>query len=352
MNRLLENPKLANELDFNGFDLKNAGDFTPAPSNLVSSDDTRLTDGRPVPNDSVTDESVSPVAAIQQDKLDLDGDIPVPWLGDGSGEAAQGDLVERITNKGVAGGYAALDSNGRIATADLPTTGPDTGTLSEVGLSMPSLEFDVTVKTVNSGAGTLTAVWQDQPDNSWFGVFGPVGMVSPMDRPSFLTKQIPPSIIPDLDAAKFTTGTFPVSMFPVVVGMGVGHMQGLLPDPGLTVDDTGDPTDYLGRDGTWKRVNTDNPIQPQVPNVQITLLSYFNGQARIRLYCPLKNSLIFYLALNPLADPPPQPYNETANPTVILVNPFYTVVAYAAKAGYNNSSITNFTVPQHPTLSS
>ena len=349
MNRLLENLQLANELDFDGFGLTNPGEFLPVPSNLVSATDTRLTDSRSVPDGSVTDESVSPTAAIQQDKLNLNGDIPVPWLGNGSDQAAQGDLVELVANKGIAGGYAGLDSNGRVATAELPTTGPEAGTLSEVSLSLPSKEFTVTVKTVNTGASTLTADWKDQPDNSWFGVFGPVGMVATPDRPSFLTKQIPPEIVPDLDAAKFTTGMFPVERFPIMVGMGVDHAQGLLPDPGLTVNDTGDPTDYLGRDGTWKRVSTDNPIQPQVPNVQITLLSYFNGQARIQLYCPLKNALIFYLALNPLADPPPQPYNETANPTILLVNPSYTVVAYAAKAGYNNSNFTNFTIPQPAT---
>lgn len=345
---LLDNCKLATDLDFDGFSVKNSGKFLPVPSNAVGTDDPRLIDQRNILNGTVTNASVASTAAIDQSKLDLNGNIPTVWLGNTSIQAAQGNLVQLASLKGANNGYAALDANGRILASNMPSTGPQSGTVGAVSLSLPSKEFNVTTSSLVSGAGTLTAAWQNQPDNSWFGVFGPLGTSPLADVPSFLTKQIPMDIMPDIDASKFTSGIFPVAMLPIVVGMGVGHAKGLLPDPNPAKGEPANASDYLGRDGKWKPMQISVTYQPTLPDVQIILQTYIGTDtASILITCSNKKALIFYLQEPTYSN---TPYMETQNPTVLSLAVGTIIHAYSAKAGYNNSGITTYTVPPPPNI--
>lgn len=344
MIRLLENGKLKSDLDFDGFFLKNSGDFDPVPVDITGTNDPRMTDARNVPAGSVTDDSVNAAAGIQQSKLNLNGNIPPAWLGTGANQAAQGDLVEMASRKGVANGYAGMDANGRILLANMPSTGPGAGTVTSVTLEMrPELKVspEPPVLTV---AGTFTCTWPIEPDNSYLGVNGKIGF-DPQFLPSLLTTVLPMELVPDLPASKFPSGIFPrifpVARLPFVTPLGVGHAKGILTDPGVAV---GDPSDYFGRDAQWHQVKIVKVPQPTLPKVEITFISISGGMAKIRLSA-IKGALIFYLLRDLNAAPIVEPYQETKNPSIILVSENFIISAYAAKAGYNNSDINQFTVP-------
>lgn len=345
MNPLIDNALLVTDLDCDGFKILNPGDFDPPPSNAVGTDDPRLTDARNIINGSVTNESVHSNAGIVQSKLDLNGNIPAAWLGTGANQAAQGNLVQLLSLKGAANGYAPLDANGRIDAGDLPSTGPGAGTVNSVKLSLPFAEFNVTVGEVTT-IGDLTAVWKTQANNSWYGCHGPIGLNPLANVASFLTKQIPVELVPDtLPGSIFTSGLFPVSMLPLVKGLGVNHAIGILPDPNPAKNEPATPSDYFGRDAKWKPMQIAVAYQPTLPNVQIVLQSYFNGNANIVLSCPTKDSLIFFLIAPTFSS---SSFAETPNSSVKLVEPGNIIHAYAAKQGYNNSGITSFTVPPVP----
>jgi hypothetical protein len=121
----LDNGLMVTDLDANNFRILNLVEISPPPTGLVTTDDPRLTDARAPLEGSVVDASVADGAAIDQSKLNLDGDIPTTWLGLDSTHAAQGDLVEYTANKGIPGGYAELDGTGKVPPAQLP---PDIGT--------------------------------------------------------------------------------------------------------------------------------------------------------------------------------------------------------------------------------
>jgi hypothetical protein len=239
-----------------------------------------------------------------------------------------------------------LDANGLTEASQLPSTGPGAGTLNTLKLAMP-IEFKPASPIVEDN-GSFNVEWEDQPNNSWLGVAGPIGFNPVPDVPSFLTKQIPPSLMPDIDATKFSSGTFALTRLPIVTPLGVGHAKGMVPDPG-GLNGSGDVSDYMARDGTWRRVNTDIPYQPMLPNVQITLQYYQNDLAMVTLFCPQKHSRLFYLIQDIEGTPIVTPYMEAPkNPLTISVTPRFTVLAYAAKAGYNNSIVTSYMVPTPP----
>ena len=343
MKRLLQEAFLNSEIDFNGHNLLNADEMLPVPVNLVAIDDVQLGDQRTPVAGSVTNEKVSPTAAISQSKLSLNSDIPPTWLGNKADQAAPGDLVQYSAQKNVAGGYAGLDANSRVAVGQLPSTGPNAGTVNDVKLSLPE-GLDVTVPEVIT-AGSLTAVWHPANNNTWFGVSGQVGF-GPAGMPVSQSKVIPDSLMPDLSASKFITGEFSLDRLPVMKALGVGHAAGIVPDPGMT----GDPTDYLARDGSYKSVTQKVNYQPDLPEVQITLQYFQDDVASILLYCPVKGTTIFYHIQDIGASPILTPYVEAkTNPVVLSVDPNFTVYAYAAKAGYNHSAVNNFTVPPSPT---
>src|SRR5215467_13902418 len=218
-----------------------------------------MSDKRNVPDNSVTDDSVSPTAGIQQSKINFISPVPAQMLGTNPGQAAPGNTIEKTARKGVNSGYAGLDSSGKVLASKLPALGPGAGTVTDVKLQMPP-QFSV--------SGLFAVAWQNAPDNSWFGVNGPVGLGGLL-VPSFITNQIPPSLVPSLSGSKFTTGVFDVEQLPPMVGMGVGHTKGLVTDPG---QGEGNVTDYLGRDAKWRSVNRNIAYQPQLPTPDIAFL--------------------------------------------------------------------------------
>jgi hypothetical protein len=134
---LLQDAKMVTDLDAGEKVLTNVGKLLPVPNTMVDTEDPRMTDGREILDGTVTDLSVAATAAIEQSKLSLDGNIPTSWLGSDEKTAARGDLVERVASKGAIGGYAALGVSAKLSAGNLPTTGPQLGTVTRVGLSMP-----------------------------------------------------------------------------------------------------------------------------------------------------------------------------------------------------------------------
>lgn len=329
---LLQLAKLVTDLEAGNLNLLNIGALDPVPSNLALSDDARLTDARePLPG-SVTDASVAPGAAIAQSKLLLDGDIPTAWLGTTSTTAAQGDLAEYKANKGQPNGYAELDGSGKIPSGQIPTD-VGTGTVTSVALSMPG-EFDVTGSPV-TGSGTLTADWADQDDLSWFG-----NMEGAPGPPQFYTDPLPAVLIPDLDTSKVTTGTLDPARLPVAVGLGLGHAGGAVPDPG---DGSGGAlaTDYLARDMSYQPLpDLFLPYQPIVADPVLTPSSNPTGDKTVVFSCDTAGCTMFYSLTSDSAD-----FVEVPKEMFIALPPSDTVWSYAAKSGYNNSNIVDYTNP-------
>lgn len=334
--------ELVTDLDCNHRRILNISGFNPPPPEVVTSNDPRLNDKRNVINGSVTNVSVSATANIDQSKLNLNGNIPPLWTSHDHGDAAPGNLVEYVSRKDAANGYPGLDVNGLLDLSVLPFTGPQTGTVTIIDIDFPD---ELKVVSVSGG---LHFGWFDVPDNSWLGVNGPFGIGTPMGRPGFVTSQIPLDLIPSLDAAKFTTGIFNPHRLPIVKGLGTGHAKGILPDPGNSKGTQSDVTDYLGREGKWKSIYSDKDPQPMAPDVQITFLSFYRDQSYVEVRSRLKNGLMFY-RISPSVGT--GTYQEsTDNPLVLLLDPGKIVNAYSAKAGYNNSRISQFVVPANPNL--
>src|SRR5215510_9604048 len=118
----IDNGLLTTDLDGNDLEIINLGAVIPTPTNLVDTFDPRLSNARIPIDGSVTNTSVSPTAAIEQSKLDLNGEIPQSWLGTDDIHAAPGDRVEYLSNKGVPGGYAGLDGTGKVPAGQLPSS--------------------------------------------------------------------------------------------------------------------------------------------------------------------------------------------------------------------------------------
>lgn len=334
----LENPLLAAHLDCDNFLLRNCGTFDPVPAGLLDINDSRLSDPRTPVAGSVTDQKVSATAGIVQSKLSLDSTMPASWIGTGAAQAAQGNLVERVASKGVSGGYTPLDSNARIPVAHMPSTGPQAGTVTKVELSVP-LDMSVSGNPIIT-AGSFSVTWNNQPDNTWFGLAG----IVVNQQPSHLAQVIPDVLMPELSATKITSGIFDVPMLPVVIGMGIGHAAGVVPDPGD--ETTGHPADYLGRDGYFHHFDKDIQRQPTVPEVMIVFLYQKEGVATLALQEELSGASVFYRIIPALSND----FTEATGISpgsggyIIQVADSFTVQCYAAKAGYNNSPMTQFTV--------
>lgn len=337
---LLENAKMVTALDCQNHLLLNVAEITPSPTinlGVVTTSDRRLDDKRSVPAGSVTNASVAATAGIVQSKLSLNGNIPVAWLGTDSDQAAQGDLVQLKSQKDQLNGFCGLDSNGRVDVSKLPATGPQTGTVTSVslsGLGVFGLEGGSPIIT----SGTLILGWGSVPDNSWLGVDNTV-------TPVFVTGEMPVSLIPDLDATKFTSGVFPQSMLPVAKPMGGGHSAGIVPEPGPQSSGA-DATDYLARDMTYKMFSV-AAYRPQVPNVNIALLSppssgSASSQVVVRSFLP-GSSLFYRINSNTFMEFVGVLGSSDPNFTVTLTVGDR-IDAYAAKAGYNNSLISSYTL--------
>ena len=332
--RILENAALDTDMDCQHHVIRNAGTFVPVPPPLLSVNDFTLDNRRPVPDGSVTDDSVAATAGIQQSKLSLNGVIPTAWLGTGSNQAGQGNLVQFVSPKGATNGYSPLDATGKIPVTHIPASlSGGTGSVTSVSLSVaPGIAVSGSPIT---GSGEFITVFKGQPSPVWFG----------NNPPRFNGAPVPNALVPSLDAATVTTGTFDPARLPIAVGVGVSNAPGAVPAPGDGISGLapGHPRDYLARDMSWRAVRASLDYQPNVPAVQITFVSYYLAQAYINLSEKLKGAPIFYEVTPPGGTSGPVQTTDTS--VTILVDQGARIDAYAAKAGYNMSLISTYTVP-------
>lgn len=356
MTPIVEDAQLSTDLDCQWNTLQRIRNFHPVPGNLVHIDDPRLSDPRNMLDGSVINESVANNAAIVQSKLNLNGVMPPAWFSPPGPPpagadidapappvwAARGDLAELLQRKGAPNGYAAVDDNLRLLPENV-TPGPGLGTVSEVLMSFPEQFGDLAPAAGASVNYNLT--WKNVPNNSWFGVFGDVGAgigmgpgigADPTSTPAFHVEQFPVDFIPDLDASKFTSGTFPPDTLPVAIGFGPDHAPGMVPDPGDLGD--GDADEYLGRDMEYHHFDEHHFYQPKMIEPSITLISLVGDRAEIVIRTEIAGALLFYRWGRPT-------FRECPTEFHITTTRGTTVEAYTAKEGYNNSSITSYTVP-------
>jgi hypothetical protein len=330
-----DNAVLLTDLDAQGFDLVNVGFLDE--NNLVTNDDIRLYDPRPVLDGSVTDDSVSEDANIVQSKLSLNGTIPAAWLGAVNTTeypiAARGDLPEKIASKNVANGYPGLDANGRMLASTVPP-GPGSGTLSSISLLVPDGMF------VRGGAGPPAVIfdvfWYSVQPICWFGI----NATTPVHAyPSFNVDPFPSTFVPNLSGTNFATGTFDTDQLPVAIGVGGTHSPGVVPDPGNVRD--GQPGDYLARDMTYKPMSTGIAYQPTLTGPSITFLYYEGLNAMVYLTSTIPGVSLFYSLNNGV-------FTQIQNQQGFLVPAGTHLSVYAAKIGWNNSTIFTDIIPDPP----
>ena len=333
----IDNGLLVTDLDANHQQITNLAHITPVPDGIVSSDDPRLTDPRAVLDGTVTDASVADDAAIDQAKINLNGDIPISWLGLDATHAAPGDLVEYLSNKGIADGYAGLDGSGKVPAAQLPDD-IGTGTVTSVDLVMPA-GFTVAGNPVTT-AGVITVDWANVSDGTWFGNGSGVSAV-----PTFNTGPITSSMVPPLPASKIVTGTIDPARLPIAAGVGPTSSSGAVPDPGAV----GNPLDYLGRDMLYHAVPSIGPsYQPKVDSPVIFVIG--TGPSVIAtISCALIGVSLFY-QLTGMTDYVPlvatsSPGSQSQATFQVTVLSSQTLNVYGSKAGYNNSDIASYTNP-------
>jgi hypothetical protein len=312
---------LANDLDCRGFSLRNVLHFYPVPGNLVQLTDPRLSDPRPVPAGSVTNESVADQAAIVQSKLNLNGVIPSAWFTPSPVYPARGDQAELTVRKGVPNGYAPIDSNRRLLPGNV-SPGAGLGTVSDVRFSFPS-QFNV--GELSGATLSCSVTWKPAPNNSWFGING--------QEPQFHTEQFPMAIMPQLSATKFSTGLFDPELLPVAK-FGVDHAIGIVPDPG----ENGNKDEYLSRDMTYRYFDSGRFYQPKLTQPTITLISIVGNRVTVTIRTEVPGALLFYRLGRPS-------FTECSPEFTLTVSPGMFLEAYAAKEGYNNSVIASYTVP-------
>lgn len=329
------NGLLSTDLDAAGFNLQNVAALDPVPSNLAQSNDSRLTDSRIPLDGSVTNASVANGAAIVQSKLNLNGQIPQSWLGTTATTAAQGNLAEYLSNKGVANGYASLDGGGKIPSSQIPTS-VGTGTVTSVGITMPS-QFAVSGSPV-TGSGVLGITWNNVSDQSWFG-----NKEGAPAAPRFYTTALPVGLIPNLDTAKITSGKFDVARLPVAVGLGGSHAAGIVPDPG---DGTGGAlaTDYLARDMSYKPAPTLAPTyQPTITTPVLSPSGSVTGPVMVTAKDDIEGCTFFYSFTSDSAD-----FLEFPSTGYVTLPAGDQIWVYAARQGYTNSLVATYTNPNPP----
>ena len=303
----------------------------PVPLNLVVTTDPRLSDARAPLDGSVTNASVAANAAIVQSKLNLDGLIPMSWLGTTATTAAQGNLAEYFANKGQPNGYASLDGTGKVPVAQLPV-GAGLGTVTSVQLTMPG-QFTVTGNPITV-AGTLGVTWNSIVGLSWFGNVNASSL-----PPSFSSAPLPVSLIPSLGTTKIVSGVFDIARIPLAVGVGPSHAAGAAPDPGST----GSVFDYLARDMTYKQIPAFGPgYQPVVPDPNLAI-NAGPPPYLVSITSSLSGVSLFYSINQPTSGFTPVPGNGQ-----ITLQSGQTAYVYGALVGYTNSNIVQIRAPTAP----
>ena len=308
----------------------------PPPPNLATSDDVRLTDVRePMPG-SVTNASVADDAAIDQSKLNLNGQIPTAWLGSVTGTAADGSLAEYASNKNQPGGYAGLDATGKIPSANLPDA-VGLATVTSIGISLPP-ELRLATGDTNpiTTSGTWHLEWIPLAAAAWFGT-------TAAGTPAFQYGPFPLSFIPNLDASQVVSGTFDPAIMPVAHGVGGTHAIGAVPDPGDV--GTGLVTDYLGRDMLWHTAPTIAVgYQTALPAPTLTVSTPVGGHRivtpgydpSVPTNDPFQDATFFYAILAGTT-PPTSGFVEFPDVGYVQILTADKIWVYAAHPGYNNS---------------
>lgn len=340
MTPILENAMLGSDLDCQGKDILNIRHLYPVPEGLLDESFLDFGHNLPVLDGSVTNDHVAATAKIAQSKLDLSGEVPGFWLSSTGHTpvtvAARGNLSEYVANKGAANGYAGLDSVGRLLPANV-TPGAQPGTVNTVRVAVPP-EMQLAGSDTITTSGTFDMQWGSVPDNSYLGVHGDDDF-SGNPRPRFLADALPVGVVPDLSAIKFTSGTFALELLPRAVGMGLGHATGTVTDPG----ETGQATDYIGRDMKWHRFSGGKAYQPVLKKPTIVLASWTLDDAKVTIRTLVGSFLFYRVTAGTPAILPDFIRAPSDHVTLTLHNTNY-VEAYAAKAGYNNSEISEYVV--------
>jgi hypothetical protein len=81
--------------------------------------------------------------------------------------------------------------------------------------------------------------------------------------------------VPNLDAAKITTGTMAVARLPTMVGSGASHAAGIAPDPGAVAG----TAKFLREDATWATPATGGTPGGSDTQVQVNTAGAFGGDA-------------------------------------------------------------------------
>jgi hypothetical protein len=319
----MDNAILLSDLDAQGWDILNC--TLLEAENVIDTTDSRMSDKRAVPPASVTDQSVAKGAGIKQSKIALNGAIPVQWLGQSAGMAAQGDLVERSLNKNAPNGYAGIDSvSGKMPSGSVPVSG--TGTLTSVAFAFPP-EFFVDQSVPGSPAVHWTAV----PPESWLGV-NPANAAAGMIYPRFNRVPFDASMVPALDSSKIASGVLDLERLPT---------SAVLSAPGDGTD--GHTSDYYARDGTYKSMSEPVSYQPTLPGLAITVLGYAGSTAKVNVTSS-RPGVILFGNIDPstpdlLIEIVTQPINVPA---------FYFLKVYSARIGWNNSPVVTYQIPENP----
>ena len=322
MQPIIEDAILRTDLDAQFHSLLNVKSLDPVPLNLATSDDVRLTDVRePLPG-SVTNASVADDAAIDQSKLALTGQIPTAWLGTSSTQAAQGDLAEYLSNKNQPDGYAGLDASGQIPVAVLPDS-VGLATVTSIGITLPvELHLSPPVDNPITTSGVFKIAWTDMTDAAWFGctAAGP---------PSYQYGPIPLSLVPNLTAGQVTSGQFPPERMTLAI-YGAGSAPGAVPDPGSS----GDPTDYLARNMTFRPAPSVAAVnQPTLPN-PTTSVQVDGANQKVFAGSTVPNVVFFWSYTNSGI------FTEFSNPGYVVVPPGHAdIYIYSSRTGWNNSTI-------------
>jgi len=331
MKRALDNAVLANNLNANGFRILNIDRY--GDSNFVTTDDPRLSDARNILDGTVTNDNVSETAAIDQSKLAFNGPIPPQWLGTTSDTAASGLLSETILDRNDPLGHPSLDAvTGKMPSGSV-AIGAGTGSLVDIDFEFPVAEF-TTIPSVSGTTRHFTIYWLAQNAQTFFG-----NMSGDTATPSFFNPVIDISLIPGIDGSQFTLGTFSTDNLPVAIGTGAGHSIGLAPTTGMT----GEPSDYLGRDMTYRAMIPPINYQPTLWPPAITVQSYFSTTAIVNITSQVKGTNIFYRT-PPIAGGG-GPFIEVTGALPLKLAIGTNVDAYVAKNGYNNSNIASYTIP-------
>lgn len=350
MRPILQNAVLGSDLDCANLQLLNLGGFQPVPAELVSSKDPMLSDAREVLDASVVNDSISAVAQIDQSKLNLNGSMPAAWLtpvpiSAADYQAAQGSAAQPLSAKGAANGYAALDSNGLIPSAQVPH-GATAGSVTSVGLTMPGRTFNVTGSPVTS-VGTLAVSWVDAPNNSYLAAAPiPGGTL----RPQFITTPFRQAFIPDFDASKLTTGELGRPRLQLAL-YGATHRRGMAPDPGQFTH----PMSYLARSIHYHDFSQGIPRRPDLPPPQISVIFEKGDKGfTVVVRSAVKDSVLFYRvnddpfkeAIQSNDDNNSDVFGFSSITLTLQFGDF--VEAYAAKQGYNNSGMSSYEVTPPP----